>query len=282
MGDCAGGISLPPNNSATPPLMYAACIRGGGLGFWSSTNGGVDWTRYPVAPGGARQDFYPPVVDPYDAKHLLMAGHEMNVLVESSDAGHTWTSVAIDAGMNQNGGTAAIFFINTGSASSTRTTFLWIAQQSDAYGTWRTADAGKRWTRVDKNEHPHGLSQIYQPDGRGVVYMAGAYSALGWGVLRSADYGQTWVHVGSMGNQAVVFGTQKNVYAMNSGAVGIGSTLDPSFELAAQPGDGSWTMPGTPKTLTIGAAQAALSHDGQHAIIVTANWSAGLWRYIEP
>ncbi|HEX4354336.1 MAG TPA: hypothetical protein VHZ95_15510, partial [Polyangiales bacterium] len=282
MGDCAGGISLPPNNGASPAIVYAACIRGNGLGFWSSTDGGIDWTRYAVAPGGARQDFYPPVVDPYDATHLLMAGHEMNVLVESIDAGHTWTSVSTDSGMNQNGGTASVFFIDTGDASTTRRTFLWIAQQSDAYGTWRSADAGASWTRVDKNEHPHGLSQIYQPDDRSVVYMAGAYSTLGWGVLRSHDYGKTWDHVGIAGNEAVVFGTQKTVFAMTSGAVGLGSTLDPNYEIAAQPGSGTWTMPGTPSAMKIGAAQAAVSHDGEHAIIVTANWSAGVWRYVEP
>jgi hypothetical protein len=281
-GDCAGGITIAPYNEQTPPTVYAACIRGNGLGFWSSTNGGVDWTRYSVAPGGSRQDFYPPVVDPYDADHLLMAGHEMNLLVESFDAGHSWRSVTTDSGMNENGGTAGIFFIDTGDASTTRQTFLWLAQQSDMFGTWRTADAGTSWTRVDKNEHPHGLSQIYQPDRSGVVYMAGAYSALGWGVLRSADYGKTWAHVGSTGNEAAVFGTSKSIYAMNSGAVGLGSSLEPSFELAPRPGTGTWSMPGTPKEMKIGAAQAAVTSDGTHNIIVTASWGAGLWRYVEP
>jgi photosystem II stability/assembly factor-like uncharacterized protein len=282
MGDCAGGITVARGDDGAPLTIYAACIRGTGIGFWSSTNAGLDWTRYEVEPGADRQDFYPPVVDPYDATHLLMAGHEMNLLVESFDAGHTWQSVMLDAGMNENGGTAGIFFIDTGNAATTRKTFLWIAQQSDQYGTWRTADAGMTWTRVDKNEHPHGLSQIYQPDTGGVVYMAGAYSMFGWGVLRSADYGETWQHVGNMGGQAVVFGTAKNVYAMSSGAVGLGGMLDPTLELAPQPGTGMWTSPGTPAAMTIGAAQAAVVHDGTHAIVVTANWGAGLWRYVEP
>lgn len=281
-GDCAGGITIPPHDTAPLPTLYAACIRGNGSGFWSSTNGGVDWTRYSVGPGAARQDFYPPVVDPYDPKHLLMAGHEMNLLVESSDGGHSWTEVSTDPGMSENGGTAGIFFVDTGLAATTSKTFLWIAQQSDQYGTWRTVTAGGAWTLVDKNEHPHGLSQIYQPDTGGVVYMAGAYSKLGWGVLRSTDYGATWAHVGSTGGEAMVFGTKKNVYAMASGAVGLGSTLDPSLETAPQPGTGTWTTPGTPKDMTIGAAQAAVTNDGKHDIVVTANWGAGVWRYVEP
>ena len=39
LGDCAGGISVPPNSSSAVPTLYAACIRGAGLGFWRSTNG---------------------------------------------------------------------------------------------------------------------------------------------------------------------------------------------------------------------------------------------------
>jgi hypothetical protein len=281
-GDCAGGITIAPKNSTSPPIIYEACIRGNGNGFWKSTNGGVDWTNYNVAPGGARQDFYPPVVDPYDEKHLLMPGHEMNVLVESADGGETWTAVNTDAGMQQDGGTAEVFFVDTGDATTTRTTFLWLAQQSTKYGTWRTTNDGANWTKVDKNEHPHGTSQIFQPDSKGVVYMAGAYSDFGWGVLRSADYGVTWAHVGSMGSQAVVFGTENDVYAMSSGAVSLGTTLDPTFETSAAPGTGTWTMPGTPAGMTVGAAQAAVTNDGTHDIIVTANWGAGIWRYIEP
>jgi hypothetical protein len=85
-----------------------------------------------------------------------------------------------------------------------------------------------------------------------------------------------------MGSQAVVFGTENDVYAMSSGAVSLGTTLDPTFETSAAPGTGTWTMPGTPAGMTVGAAQAAVANDGTHDIIVTANWGAGIWRYIEP
>ena len=282
VGDCAGGITIPPNSTAAVPTLYAACIRGSGLGFWRSTNGGIDWTSYNVGPGGSRQDFYAPAVDPYDANHLLMAGHEMNVLVESIDGGQTWTSVATETGMQQNGGTAAIFFIDTGDATTTNKTFLWLAQQSDQYGTWRTTNGGTSWTQVDKNEHAHGNSQIFQPDTKGVVFMAGVYSALGWGVLRSADYGQTWAHVGVTSNENVVFGTSKYVYAMQSWAQGLTATVNPNYEFAPQPGSTGWASPGTPAGMQQGAAQAAVTSDGTHNIIVTANWGAGLWRYIEP
>jgi len=31
-----------------------------------------------------------------------------------------------------------------------------------------------------------------------------------------------------------------------------------------------------------GPAQAAVTSDGIHRIVVTANWNAGIWRYVEP
>lgn len=284
VSDCAGGITISPSSTASVPTIYEACIRGSGTGFWKSVDGGVNWTRYFVSPSGSgRQDYYPPVVDPYDQNHLLMAGHEMNYLVESIDGGQTWTNVSVANGMSQNGGTGAIFFINTGNASSTRGTWLWMAQQAGGgIGTWRTTNSGASWTQVDSNEHPHGSSQIYQPDNNGVVYMVGAYSALGWGVLRSSNYGQTWTHVGNNSNGAVVVGTSKNLYAMFGYPVGIGGTADPALQVAAQPGGGTWITPGTPISLAQGAAQIAVVNDGTHNILVGAMWNSGLWRYIEP
>jgi len=54
-----------------------------------------------------------------------------------------------------------------------------MAQQSGGvHGTWRTGDRGATWIQVDKNEHPHGLAEIYQSGTNGVLYIAGAYSRL--------------------------------------------------------------------------------------------------------
>ncbi len=80
-----------------------------------------------------------------------MAGHEMDYLVESVYGGQNWANVSVANGMLQSGGTAAIFFINTGNASTTRGTWLWMAQASDAHGTWRTTNSGAGWVMVDKN-----------------------------------------------------------------------------------------------------------------------------------
>jgi fibronectin type 3 domain-containing protein len=171
--DCAGGIAISPISTASVPTVYESCLRGSGLGFWKSVDGGVNWTRYVIAPT-SRQDYWPPVFDPYDQNHLLMSAHEFDALVESIDGGQSWTNVVLANGMLQNAGTGYLFFINTGSASTTRKTWLWIGQSSGGrFGTWRTSDGGATWVVVDKNEHVGGTTQIYQPDTNGVVLMTG-------------------------------------------------------------------------------------------------------------
>jgi hypothetical protein len=263
--------------------VYQSCIRGNGIGFWKSVDAGVTWTQIVVIAASSRQDYYPPVVDPYDVNHLLMIGHEFDSTVESVDGGQNWTSVPLNNGMLQTNLSPAIFFIDTGNAATTRGTWLWIGDQTGGnIGTWRTANSGAAWVRVDKNEHV-GNTQAYQPDKSGVFYMAGNYSALGPGVLRSADYGQTWTHVGTNDPETVVVGTSKNVYSMYGFPVGLSGSVDPAFRVAAQPGTGTWAAPGSPAGLNLeGVAQIAVVNDGTHNILVGAMWNRGVWRYIEP
>lgn len=281
-GGCAPGTWV-DSDASGPPLLYVSCIRGDGLGFWRSTNGGVDWTRYEVtpAPTGGGQQFYPALVDPYDARHLLMAGHATDLVIESADGGETWRAVGIDARMKQEGGTTGIVFIDSGSAPTTRTTWLWLAAQSGGkIGTWRTEDAGKTWTQVDKNEHINGATSVYQPGG-GVMIMAGDYSALGAGLLRSTDYGKTWAHLGLDRPETIVVGTSKSLFAMYGWAIGAGSDVDPSLEIGAQPGTGTWKTSVTPAEMNQGPAQGAVTSDGKHDIVLVANYNAGMWRYVE-
>jgi hypothetical protein len=277
----AGGLAIARGPDGQPPILYSAGIRGTGLGFWKSTDGGVSWTNYRVAPGGDRQDFYPPVVNPYDPNHLLMTGHHLSLIVQSSDGGRSWSKVPMADGMKHAGGTGFIFFIDTGRPETTTDTLIWTAEGSGGkIGTWRTSDRGRTWTQVDSNEHPHGQMQIYQPDTGGVVFMPALYSGLGMGVLRSTDYGKTWTRVGVAINEAAVFGTPKRVYAMYAWACG-GCKLDPALQSAPQPGISGWARMSTPPEMAIGPAQTATVFNGANYIVVTANWRAGLWRLVE-
>jgi hypothetical protein len=278
----AGGIAVARGPSGQPPILYYGGIRGTGIGFSRSTDGGVSWTKFNIThAAGSRQDFYPPVVDPYDSNHVVMAGHEFNGLVQSFDGGQTWSNIPMAGGMNQNGGTAAIFFINTGDAATTRNTLLYMGQHTGGtVGTWRTSNGGTSWAKVDNNEHPHGNGQIYQPDTDGVVYMAGAYGSNGWGISRSANYGQTWTHAGSTSQEATMFGTPNRVYSGFSWACG-GCNIDPTFQSAPQPGLTGWQAMPWPSGMTMGPALTATVFDGTRYVILSSNWLAGLWRYEE-
>lgn len=290
VASCQGGISAAPNGNGKNWSVFEACIGGAGNGFWVSTNSAVDWTMVKVGPGGDRQDFYPPTIDPYDPNHLLMPGHERNLAVQSSDGGKNWSEIKLDPGMNAPGGSAAFVFIDTGSAATTHDTWLYAPQATGGnVGTWRTTDAGVTWKQVDKNEKEHSYWQILQPDTNGVVFMAGIYSAEGNGVLRSEDFGQTWAHVGLTQNENIVFGTSALVPAGTKRRVySLDAYSSAQGEVAELPGTGTWTSMPTPWSgmspsgPIAGTGQAAVTSDGKYGIIVTANWNGGLWRYVEP
>jgi hypothetical protein len=282
--DCSGGITISRSGTASVPTLYAGCIRGPGVGFWKSVDGGVNWTQYVVGLVPMREDYYPPVIDPYDDQHLLMASHEFDVptMVESTNGGQNWSFVTLATGMQQVGfRSATILFVNTGNTTTTRGTWLWMGDFGAGVGTWRTTNSGAAWTKVDNNEYI-GAAQLYQPDNNGVVYMAGADSLLGPGVLRSTDYGQTWTHVGLSFQESIVFGTSKNVYSMFGFPFGPGVPANPNLAVAAQPGTGTWVTPGTPVGMVQGPAQVAVVNDGTNNIFVGAMWNSGVWRYVEP
>jgi hypothetical protein len=255
----------------TPPTLYLA---GSQNRFWRSTDGAVSWTPYDLPDDGKPrpQDIYDVDADPYDGQHLIAGFHEESGLVESHDGGRTWKAIVLNPAM-ASGTSYYPFFIDTGVAETTALTWLMISQTTNgSAGTWRTTNGGSSWTQVEHNEHGHGGSQLFQRDG--VVYMAGVYGTKGWGVYRSTDFGATWDRVSGGGGQSIVYGTEKFVYAQPA-PFGNQATS----ERAAAPGT-KWET--WPLTMKDGPKRVAVTHDGVHFIVVGGNWSAGLWRYVEP
>jgi photosystem II stability/assembly factor-like uncharacterized protein len=269
----------PNRDPATPPTLWTTSWGPDSpLGVFKSTDGGVRWKHYAL-PAATGQDGYALDVDPYDAKHLIIGFHEANGLAESVDGGETWKSIPIPAAAGQS---IYPFFIDTGAAASTRKTWITIAQpQGGAWGTWRTADQGATWTRVEKNEHAHGNAQLLTVPG-GPVYMAGIYGTLGWGLYKSTDFGATWTSAQSGGKALTgVVATATRLYASYAWAI-VDGAVDPTLLSALRTRDTAWTAMAAPAGMSNGWKRAAVSFDGRHDVIVTGNWNTGLWRYVEP
>jgi hypothetical protein len=267
----AGIDSNPCRDPNTPPLLYTFSGYGAD-GFFRSQDGGVSWTRITLPTGGAPrpQDAYSVDVDPYDGRHVLVGYHEQQGLAESFDGGGTWR-----VPRNPGGSSVYYFFVDTGNAATTKVTWLAIGQAGNLQ---RTADAGQTWTTVNSLLHAHGNAQIFQAGG-GVIYLAGTNGSQGNGLYRSNDYGVTMTKIVD-GTLNGVMGTAKNIYATWAWANAGGA--DPNIKRAPRATGMPWANIPRPNGMSNGAKRAAVTYDGSRYIIVSGNWNAGLWRYIEP
>jgi hypothetical protein len=245
-----------------PPTLYTT--RGyGGNGLWRSTDWAVTWTEV-SNPG----DVYSIEIDPYDNQHLLIGFHETPGVAESTNGGVTFRSVST-VGM---GNSIMAFFLDTGAAATTRTTWLAIPQTFSNGDTYRTSDSGGSWGMAGGFTHPHGTGQIFQA-GAGVVYVAATE-----GIFRSANLAVSWSKVGD-GNVGAVIGTPTKLYA--SQGVNFNSGPPTIVSAARNPGT-AWTQMTVPAGLKHGAKRMAVTFDGTHPIVVAGSWMSGLWRYVEP
>jgi photosystem II stability/assembly factor-like uncharacterized protein len=244
----------------------------GAQGFWKSTDGGVNWTRTDFPNDGKPypQDGYSVDVDPYDGKHLIVGFHEEAGLAESSDAGQTWRTINWGSAPS-----AYPFFIDTGSATTTRRSWLTLGQSGSMM---LTRDGGSTWTSPETLQHAHGNAQIFQA-GAGVIYTAGLYGTQGSGIYRSTDYGSSWVKIYD-GYLNGVIGTASTLYSSWAWANQGGA--DPTLRRASRSSGTPWSAIATPPGMTNGFKRAAVTSDGVHQIIVGGNWNAGFWRFIEP
>jgi hypothetical protein len=258
----------------TPPTLWLSAGMGNGT-VLKSVDGGMTFTTIPLA---LAADLYSIQIDPNDATHLISGLHEADGVVESTDGGSTWKPVK-GSGWPSGGISWFPFFVSTGSAATTRTTWFAIAQ--DGASAVMTSDGGSSWTipsGVNGLQHPHGCTRL---DQRGsTLFIAGVYGP-GQGVYRSTDTGMSWMRVDS-GNypEAVVWSTTNAVYSMWGWACS-GCMFAKAFETSPQPGT-NWSVAPLPPALPIGPNSIVVTSDGTHNIFVGAMWSAGMWKYIEP
>ena len=253
-----------------PPTIWAA----GYNVIYKSVDGGSTFTETAID-----VSLYSLKVDPNDPNHLVSGLHEADGIVESIDGGASWQTVG-GTGFPTGGISWYPYFIDTGSAATTRKTWFAIAQNGASAVI--TSDGGASWTipnGLSGLQHPHGNSQIYQSGS--TIFVAGLSGPDGQGVYRSSDLGASFTRVDSgQTPEAVVWGTSKNVYAMYAWACS-GCDLGTQFEIAPQPGT-DWTAASVPSELVIGPNSVVVTSDGIHSVFVALMWDQGLWRYVEP
>ncbi len=254
----------------TPATIWAA----GYNVIYKSVDGGTTFTETSLG-----VSLYSLKIDPNDPTHLLSGLHEADGIVESIDGGASWQMVG-GAGFPTGGISWYPYFIDAGSAATTRKTWFAIAQNGASAVV--TRDGGASWTvpnGLSGLQHPHGNSQIYQNGS--TVFVAGLSGPQGQGVYRSTDLGASFARVDSgQTPEAVVWGTSKNVYAMYAWACS-GCDLGTQFEIAPQPGT-VWAATGVPSELVIGPNSVVVTNDGTNSVFVALMWDQGLWRYVEP
>jgi len=261
-------IAVLPSTPAT--VLIGAT---GGVGkVQKSTDGGV---TFAATAGGLPSDLYSFAVDPYDGKHLVSGFHEAAGIAESSDAGETWHVVA-GAGLPSGGVSWFPYFVDTGAAATTGSTWIAIAQNEGS--VVMTKDNGKTWTvptGIDGVIHPHGGAQIFQRGQQ--LFVPG--SGHGDGVFVSNNLGESFTLSPNTGPAAIVWGTPNHVYSMYGWSC-FNCAIDPNFQVGSKDGD-SWTKPGVPKEMLMGADHVAVTYDGNHYIFVAAMRNSGIWRYVE-
>jgi len=274
------GTAIQPNPDRDPtkaPVLYAGGSNP--VGLLRSLDFGVTWTEHPLPMdfGDFRyQQVYSIDINPYDSQHIIVAFHEAPDVGESTDGGKTWVKHLTPA---EDGGTSYYpFFVQTGDAATTRKTWLAVPQETGNSRALRTTDGGASWTKLNQFQHHHGSAQLFDAGG-GLIFLSAMQPA---GIHKSTDYGSTWTSL-SAASSGVVTASKKNLYA----SVGVGyamasSGFDPQLVTAPRDNDTAWVPMTRPPGMFDGAKRMAVTHDEAHDLVVSGNWHAGIWRYIEP
>lgn len=276
------GAAIDPNphrDPATPPVMYTPAGYGH-AGLWKSTDGGTQWAQVfgekDATPLGAVSRYWPPdlyavhIIPDKPPDHIVVTFHANgwdggdHGFGESMDGGRTWEVHQPLSGMG-----ASHYMVIVDAET-------WLAVSEDT-GIFKTSTAGRvngrpspsAWKKVDDMPHYHGSMQAQIVNG--VIYIPG-----NGGIKRSTDKGDTWEYVYQSDWMSGVVATGRFLYA--------DYMLGPNL-LRSPINDGeNWTKYcETPSQLDNGSNDYGLAAatDGQRWYIVSGNFTAGLWRYVE-
>jgi hypothetical protein len=270
-----GRLWIDPTNSQH--LYAIGSVRGASNGFWISVDGGNTWTMPAGFKAGMsstwNNDVYNMAVDPTDFGHFILGFHtgwnggDDAGVVESKDAGVTFTAHAPMAGMNHGQGIA--FLYNPALGLGDKNT--WLVGGGYAAGLFRTTDAGATWSKVSNLQDSHGGFDLHYST-QGFAYIGLAQS-----IARSTDNGLTWKAETNGVPYAYyysVIGDGTRLYTRQA-FVGVPYTTPFIVSNEGGPNEGdSWTTYGTQ---VIAEGPWRMVFDPVNRTIYNATWGSGAW-----
>jgi hypothetical protein len=271
-----------PNRSeSTPFTMYLNQGYGVG-GIWKSSAGGNDWTQVwdnniydgttNISCDVGADILWIVIPDPTDVNHVVTCLHSYrngyagcgtvnhNGLFESFDGGGKWTFKQVPFAFDAHGDVFRAIDKNT-----------WLISHGETgnpINLWRSTDAGINWVKVSDM----GIQCISMCKSGNAIY------ANGNGLFKSIDNGATWTQVANNGKTSTVVVTATNVYT----SFCPGWAGDPvQMRHASLANDKVWINDPAPSNAQ-GGFSADVTYDGKNYVILSANWQAGVWRFVEP
>ncbi|MDF3071290.1 MAG: hypothetical protein K0R38_6891 [Polyangiaceae bacterium] len=259
----------------SPDTLYTSAAYSA-EGLFKSTDGGVSWndiwsskTQPELSKAFEYNFVHQLVVDPRDARHLLLTMHEScqpphsgTCILESEDAGATWQLHEGDASWEPDSSATVHFLGEAG-------TWLVAAQTN---GMWRTTDFGQTWARLEAMiGNPQAQVALLEA-ADGAFYLGGSD-----GLWRSPDGGlDTWELIPDSGPFVAGLASDgKALFASNCYAE---DYCEQPRYLTSNDGKTWEPMSGVPELSNGGL----LRYDAGHRLLVSSNGRAGVWRVRVP
>jgi hypothetical protein len=288
-------MAIDPRHSrdaAVAPTIYTGLGWGTG-DLWKSTDGGVNWTdvwhnnlfkidgttNISSDVGGDCGGFQ--IVDTTGPDHLIEFMHSYwgtggnNGLFETTDGGGKWVVHAAQTFNFQPHSDCAF-------ALDAKTWFVVHGTTWPNNEIYRTTDGGSTWSIIANNIDL----------GNTPLHLGSTWYLTGSPLRKTTDNGATWMSISSAGNVGTMCMTATNhMYVSSGNRTTGGGRGNWTFRHSTIGNETAWTNDPKPDTANVfqggGAGNSdvlvmAATFDGTNAIIVTTNWNAGIWRYVEP